>query len=381
MMKKMVKLAGVVVATMGLMLTVVGCNPEPATTDLEFSYSTYSTNEGEKGDYISVYLMQTPYKFPVVVDMTVELKSGKDANEKSLVLDDVIEFVTTDQTYTVNKISDTMAEIKGVEVTYSDYNKRVYFNAKDNDYLQKETITLLFSLTKIDGSEKGSIDTTTLTIVDDEKAPLVKVGYYDTRYTAPTDATREGRGQFYLRLQKVGKYEYVVSELFGLPRPRLLGVFDPEKRTLTFDGTDYDHLLWAEKTAEDEKPFVPINAFQNDTIWGAAYNKDKVPTQVLKLRGSQVDSKEVIVMTTEEIAENANGVILSIDTPCGYDIYPYNNEMVGSVLSGTYDAMEGSESMTFSTTNYPLEVGATRAFEEDTFIVPFSDWQIEEINR
>lgn len=372
-MGKIIKLAGVMVATLGLMIGSMGCNPEPDATDLEFSYSTYTTDEGAEEDYVSVFLMETPYKYPVVVDMNVEMLTGKSHNGEELVLDQVLEFITTDQSYTVTKTGDRTAKIEGLEVTYSNYNTKVYFASKDNDFLQSETITILFTLTKVDGSNVGKLTTTTLTIVDDEKAPALQVGYYDTRYTAPADATREGRGQFYLRLQKVGKYEYVASELFGLPRPRLLGVFDPEKRTLTFDGTDYDHLLWAEKTAEDEVPFVPVNAFRNDTIWGAAYNQNNVATQVLRLQGSTVDGKEAIVMTTEEIAENAKGVVLSIDTPCGFDIYPYNNGFVGGSIVGTYDAMTKSESMTFSTTNYPSEVGATRAFNPED-VRPFAAW-------
>ncbi len=381
-MKKIVKLMGLLAITLGMVATAVSCNPEPDATDLEFSYSTFNADEGAEEDYISVYLMETPYKFPVVVDMTVEMKSGRDAEGKELVLDDVIEFITTDQTYTVtlDPNDSRKAKIEGVEVTYTEYNKRVYFATKDNDYLQSETITLLFTITNIEGSNKGSIDTATLTIVDDEKAPAVKVGYYDTRYTAPADATREGRGQFYLRLQKVGKYEYVASGLFGLPRPRLVGTFDPETRKIEFDGTDYDHKLWAEKTADDEKPFVPVNAFQNDTIWANAYNKEGIATQVLSLRGSIVDGKEAIVMTTEEIAENTKGVILSIDTPCGMDIYTYTNEIVGFNPIGIYDSMEGSESMTFGTTNYPAEVSATRALSPEG-IRPFADWQLADINR
>lgn len=378
-MKKIVKLMGLLATALAVVATAVSCNPEPDATDLEFSYSTFSTDEGAEEDYISVYLMETPYKFPVVVDMKVEMKGGKDAEGNALVLDDVIRFITTDQTYTVTKVGDTEAEIKGVEVTYTEYNKKVYFEAFDNDYLQSETITLLFTITRVEGSELGSLSTTTLTIVDDEKAPALKVGYYDTRYTAPTDATREGRGQFYMRLQKVGKYEYVASGLFGLSRPRLLGTFEPASGKIVFDGTDYDHRLWAEATADDEEPFVPINAFQNDTIWGAAYNKDGIATQVLKLRGSQVDGTEAIVMTTEEIAENAQGVLLTIDTPCGFDIYPYNNGTVGMTAVGTYDSMERSESLTFSTTSYPAEVAATRS--ATTIPMPLSGWQIEDINR
>ncbi len=373
---------GLLVATLGVVAATVSCNPEPDATDLEFSYSTFSADEGVEESYISVYLMETPYKFPVVVDMEVDMKSGMDAEGNMLALSDVIEFITTDQTYTVtlDPNDSRKAKIEGVEVTYTNYNKKVYFSTKDNDYLQKETIAIEFRLTKVDGSEMGSMTSTTLTIVDNEKAPAVKVGYYDTTYEAPADATREGRGQFYMRLQKVGKYDYVASELFGLPRPRLLGTFDPEAKTLTFDGTDYDHKLWAEATAEDENPFQPINAFQNDTLWANSYNSDDVVTSVLKLRGSMVDGKEVIVMTTEEIEENAKGVLLSIDTACGWDIHSYNNGIVGLSPIGVYDSMESSESMTFSTTNYPTEVGATRSATTN-HPMPFSAWQIEEINQ
>lgn len=378
-MKKIVKLMGLLATMLVVVATAISCNPEPDATDLEFSYATFSVDEGDDG-YISVYLMETPEKLPVVVDMKVEMKSGMDAEGKKLVLDDVVEFITTDQTYTVNNISDTEKEIKGVEVTYTEYNKKVYLTTKDNDYLQQQTITLLFTITNVEGSKLGSLDTTTLTIVDDEKAPAVKVGYYDTRYTAPADATREGKGQFYMQLHKVGKYEYVASGLFGLPRPRLVGTFDPEAKTIKFDGEDYDHRLWAEKTAKDEAPFVPVNAFRNDTIWGAAYNENNIPTQALKLHGTVVDGKEVIMMATEEIAENAKGVILSIDTPCGYEIYPYNNSIVGPMPVGTYDSMASSESMTFGTTNYPLEVSATRALGPED-VRPFAEWQLADINR
>lgn len=379
-MGKILKLVGKVVATLGIILASASCNPEPEATDLEFSYATFSADEGADKEDISVYLMKSPYKFPVVVDISVEMLTGKNHKGEEFKLDQVLKFITTDESYTVTSTGDRTALIEGVEVTYTNYNKKIYFSVEDDDYLQNETITILFKIIKVEGSEKGTIDSTTLTIVDDEKAPAVKVGYYDTRYTAPADATREGRGQFYMQFYKVGKYEYVAEGLFGLPRPRLVGTFDPAKRTLTFDGTDYDHRLWAEKTAESDNPFVPVNAFQNDTIWGYAYNSDKVPTQALKLRGTVVDGKEVIMMTTEEIAENAKGVILSIDTSCGYDIHPYNNGNVGTMLLGTYDAMDKSESVTFSTTNYPTEVGAKRA-EGVKMVRPLSAWQIEDINR
>lgn len=378
-MKKIVTFVGLL-ATFFAMVATTSCSTEPSATYLEFSYASFSTDEGADKDNISVYLMKSPYKFPVVVDMEVEMLSGENSNGEELVLDDVLTFITTDETYTVEKTDNPRKMlIKGVEVTYTNYNKKIYFTSLPNDYLQDETITIEFRLTKVDGSEMGSIKTTTLTIVDDEKAPLVKVGYYDTRYEAPSDATREGKGQFYMRLQKVGKKEYVASGLFGLPRPRLLGMYNPENNTITFDGTDYDHRLWAEKTAKDDKPFIPVNAFHNDTIWANAYTSGndiiKI-TEVLKLKGAGATGTEPIVMTTEEIAENANGVILSIDTPCRFDIYTYDNDRINLIPIGTYDAIvEQSESMTFSTTNYQ-SVG-TRSMGGN-HPIPFSAWSVEE---
>lgn len=351
---------------------LVGCKDEPSATDLEFSYATFDCDEGAENGYISVYLMHSPYKYPVVVDMEVEMLSGKDNLAGELTLSDVMEFIVEDQTYTVTKTGDRTAKIENLEVTYSGYNKKVYFKTHNNDYLQSETVTIKFTLSKVDGSEMGSIKSTTLTIVDDEKAPLVRVGYYDTHYSAPTDATNEAKGAFYMRLQKVGKYEYVASELFGLSRPRLLGIYDPEQNTITFDGTDYDHILWELKE--------PVNAFQNDTIWAANYNKQGVITQVLKFHGAGADGTEPIVMTTDQIEENKRGELRSIQNACGFDIYSFDAaSSVATTKVGTYDAMQKSESMTFSDTNYPSEQGATRAANGGTSLpTPFGAWVINE---
>lgn len=350
-----------------LTLTVAtSCKDEPKRTDVEFSYPTFDCDEGEKNAYISVYLMYTPYKFPVVVDMEVEMKSGKDAAGNELVLDEVIEFIETDKSYTVTKTGDRTAKIEGVEVTYSTYNQKVYFNAKQNDFLQNEDIVIEFRLTQVDGSNVGSITSTKLSIVDDEKAPLVKIGYYDTTYTPAENAQRSDKGQFYLRLQKVGKYEYVASEWFGLSRPRLLGKYDPEANTITFDGTDYDHVIWAEKIAkmedgnEHKVNFTPVSAFQNDTIWGYSYNEAGKLNKILRMYGAGANGTDPIVMTTEAIGENKDGVILSINTECGFTIYSFDADTnkVGAE-AGIYDGMTQSENMIFSKTNYEEDV--TRA--------------------
>lgn len=366
-MEKITRFGGWFLMMLWAFGALTSCKAEADATDLEFGYATFEGEEGADNEYVSVYLMETPYKYPVVVDLEVEMLTGKDHQGQELMLDDVLEFVVTDQSYTVTKTGDRTAKIENIEVTYSGYNQKVLFNCHDNDYLQGETITIEFRLSKVEGTEMGSIKSTILTIVDDEKAPLVRVGYYDTRYTAPEEATNAHKGGFYVRLQKVGKYEYVASELFGLSRPRLLGIYNPEERTITFDGTDYDHILWELE--------APVNAFQNDTIWGASYNKDGVATQILRLRGAGADGTEPIVMTTEEIMENARGELLSIDTPCGFDIYSFDAATnTAEERVGVYDAMERSESMTFSDTDYPAE--ETRSLLEALSPTPFGGWMI-----
>ena len=365
-MKKLVKLCGWMAVVLLALTVATSCKSEPDKTDVEFSYATFDCQEGEKNAYISVYLMYSPYKFPVLVDMEVEMISGKDAAGNDLVLDDVIEFIETDKSYTVTKTGDRTAKIEGVEVTYSTYNQKVYFNAKQNDFLQNEDVVIEFKLTQVDGSNIGSITSTKLTVVDDEKAPLVKIGYYNTAYTPAEGAERADKGQFYLRLQKVGKYEYVASEWFGLSRPRLLGKYNPEANTITFDGTDYDHVIWEQKIAELEEgneykvDFTPVSAFQNDTIWGYSYNEAGKLNKVLRMYGAGADGTAPIVMTTEAIEENKDGVILSIDTECGFEIYSFNADTnKAGAKAGIYDGMSQSESMIFSKTNYEEE--GTRA--------------------
>lgn len=352
--------------TLWTLIGLASCSDEPHATDLEFGNKNFSCDEGAENSSVSVYLMYTPYKYPVVVDIDVEMVSGKDNLGNELTLDDVIEFDVTDKTYTVTKTGDRTAKIENVEVTYTNYNQKVYFNSLDNNYLQGETVTIEFTLVRVEGSKMGSIEKATLTIEDDEKAPLVRVGYYDTTYDAPAEATNPHKGEFFMRLQKVGKYEYVASGLFGLERPRLLGIFDPEAQTITFDGTDYDHILWEVQE--------PVNAFRNDTIWAAAYDKAGKVTEVLRLKGAGVDGTEPIVMTTPKIEENARGEILSIEGECGYDIYTFDadaNKITGSA-KGIYDAMNGSKSMTFSDVNYPTDTRTTI----NNRPTPYGGWRI-----
>lgn len=367
-MKKFSHIAGRLLVALVATLVAYSCNPEPQPTDLEFSYPTFDCDEESERDYISVYLMYSPEKFPVVVTIEVEMTGGIDYSGRELALKDVIKFDETDQTYSVRETGDRTAIIENVEVTYTDYNKKIYFSTPDIPGLQQETVKIVFRLKEVDGSAIGSVDETTLTIVDDEKAPLIKVGYYDTTYTSPAEAERQEKGQFYLRLQKVDKYKYVASEFFGLSRPRLLGTYDPEECTLSFDGTDYDHELWEVKE--------PINAFENDTIWGYDYNHNGIITKVLRMRGSGASGKEPIVFKTEKIDENTTGVLLEIESACGFDILDYTT---ARPVVGVYDAMEHSSSMLFSKTNYDEEEEATRTnIQQHSTPIPFGSWRIEE---
>lgn len=367
MMKKILRIAINLVGSLLLVAAMSSCSAEPIGSDLEFGYTTFNANEGSEDSYFSVYLMQSPYKYPVLVDIDVEMTAGKDNNGRELTLDEVLKFKVEDVEYTVTKTGDRTAKIENLEVTYKNYNRKVYFDVPDNDFLQGEKITIKLSLAKVDGTEVGSIDESTLTIVDDEKAPLLSVGYYNTAYEAPAEALSPSKGSFYLRLQKVGKYDYIASGWWGLERPRLLGKYDPAACTLTFDGTDYDHTLWELE--------APVNAFQNDTIWAYSYTKEGAVKEVMRMRGAGADGLEPIVLTTEQIEENAKGIVLSIDTPCGMDIYNYNatSSTVGS-QAGIYDAMERSSSMTFSTTNYE-KVGTRAATATPR---PFGPWSIND---
>lgn len=357
------------VASLLLAAATIGCNPEPDATDLEFSYATFECAEGSENGYVSVYLMESPYKYPVVVDMSVEMTSGRNNLGEELTIDDVLTFEVTDTSYTVEQTSPRTAKIKGLEVTYTNYSSKVKFKSIDNDYLQNETITFTFKLDSVEGSEMGTTTSTVLTIVDDEKAPRVKSGYYLATYDSPADATNTQKGSFYLMLDKVGKYEYVASNWFGLQRPRLLGIYNPEDCTITFDGTDYDQQLW--------KLEAPVNAFENDTIWANKYESGKI-VEILRMRGAGDDGKGAIVLSTEAIEENSNGVALSIDTTCGFDIYAFDAESnTATAAVGIYDRLEGIVPITFSKTNYPEE--STRIIGTPSALPsPFSGWAIAE---
>ena len=358
--------------------TMSACSRGPEAPDVSFAYSTYSYTEGYGSCYIAVYQMESPYEFPVEVTLQGKVVAGQTNLGEEYKWSDLVEFeieANEEETYTVKGIDDKTFEISGIQVTYSEYNKKVYFKSIPNDYLQKETIKIEFTITDVKGSEIGTSDKTTVYIVDDEKAPLIKTGYYKTDYTPVDGAENAKAGSFYLRLYKTDKYEYVASGWFGLNRPRLVGVFDPEAQTLTFDGTDYDHLQWYDDEEEAENR---VNAFQNDTLW--AYKaENKVITQILKFYGG-ANGQGPIVISTDKIEENASGFLVECTSECGFEIWNYDAEN-GKATScvGTWDGMASSTSMTHSSTNYESTTQSRGGVENAP--VPFAQWTLNDINE
>ena len=232
-----------------------------------------------------------------------------------------------------------------------------------------------FEIVAVKGSTIGSSKKTTLTLVDDEKAPLIKVGYYNTEYTPLVGAINAKSGSFYLRLYKTDKYEYVTSGWFGLNRPRLVGTFDPEAQTLTFDGTDYDHRRWFAKEGEEVNR---VNAFENDTLW--AYSREgDVVKQILKFYGGGASGKEPIVIKTDKIEENASGYLVEITGECGFQIWNYDSaKKATTTFAGTWDGLDGSTKMTHSESNYEVDT-QSRSVGTD-YPTPFSQWTIGTIN-
>lgn len=359
------------------MVALTACSKEPGTPDVSFAYSTYTYTEGYDGCYVAVYQMESPVEWPVEVTIQGKVVAGKDNTGKEFGWSDLIEFEIDDNQpeYVVRSIDDKTFEVSGIRVTYSEYNKKVFFKSKPNDYLQQETIKMEFEIVDVKGSTIGSSKKTTLTLVDDEKAPLIKVGYYNTEYTPLVEAINAKSGSFYLRLYKTDKYEYVTSGWFGLNRPRLVGTFDPEAQTLTFDGTDYDHRRWFAKEGEEVNR---VNAFENDTLW--AYSREgDVVKQILKFYGGGASGKEPIVIKTDKIEENASGYLVEITGECGFQIWNYDNtKKATTTFVGTWDGLDGSTKMTHSESNYEVDT-QSRSVGTD-YPTPFSQWTIGTIN-
>ena len=373
----MMRFFKLLILTLGAMATMTACSKEPGTPDVSFAYSTYSYTEGYDQCYVAVYQMESPYEWPVEATIQGKVVAGKDNTGKEFGWSDIIEFEIegNEPEYVVKSIDDKTFEISGIQITYSEYNKKVFFKSKPNDFLQQETIKIEFEIMEVKGSTIGSSKKTTLTFVDDEKAPLIKVGYYNTEYTPLVEAINAKRGSFYLRLYKSDKYEYVTEGWFGLNRPRLVGVFNPEAQTLTFDGTDYDHRRWFAKEGEEVNR---VNAFENDTIWGYNYNQGKI-NQVLKFYGVGASGKEPIVIKTDKIEENASGYLVEIVGECGFQIWNYDEaKKAATTFAGTWDGLNGSTKMTFSNENYEVDT-QSRSVDAD-YPTPFSQWTIGTIN-
>ena len=366
------------ILTLAALATMSACSRGPETPDVSFAYSTYSYTEGYGSCYVAVYQMESPYEFPVVVTLQGKVTAGKNNLGESYKWTDIIDFeieANEEEVYTVRSIDDTTFEISGVLVTYSEYNKKIYFKSLVNDYLQKESIEMEFKIIAAEGSNIGTSDTTTVYIVDDEDAPLIKTGYYKTDYEVLGGVENSKAGSFYLRLYKTDKYEYVASGWFGLTRPRLVGVFDPEAQTLTFDGTDYDHLQWFDDEEEAENR---INAFNNDTLYG--YKAEGgITTQILRFHGGR-GGKGPIVISTDKIEENASGFLVECTSECGFEIWDFDAEKnKATYRAGTWDGMIKSTSMTHSSTNYEVSTQSRGSVESAP--VPFSQWTLSDINE
>lgn len=364
---------------LGSLVALGSCSKSPDTPDVSFAYSTYSYTEGFDNCYIAVYQMESPYEWPVEVSLHGKVTSGTDNLGRELGWKDIIVFdedYLAEEGYTVSDINAKEFLISGVTVTYTEYNKKIYFESKGNDWLQGSNITITFTITNVKGSNKGSSDTTTVSIVDDEKAPLIKTGYYETTYTPLADALKPEAGKFYLRLYKTDKYTYVSEGWFGLNRPRLVGTFKPEEQTLTFDGTDYDHTVWFDA---EEEIGNRVNAFENDSIW--TYNKSEDGIKILRMRGSGHNGTGPIVIKTDKIEQDASGYLVECTTDCGFDIMGNYNAETGKAnrFVGVWDGMERSDKMVHSSTNYPTET--SRSAIGKATPRPFSQWVIGDINE
>ena len=121
-----------------MVAAAVGCNPEPKESSIEFASKTYGYNEDQVYGYVGLMELNTPESFPVVVDVKATFKAGKDHEGNALTLKQLIAFDRGDEeSYTVAYPDDNTAIISGIEVTYSQYNKKLYFSILDNDFLQR----------------------------------------------------------------------------------------------------------------------------------------------------------------------------------------------------------------------------------------------------
>lgn len=300
------------------------CSEEQEYAEVGFSALNISWAEDDSLGNVSLKLTGAdPVLLPVVVD---------------------VEFEPVDVNGNLDEIE--YDKITGWEV-YPDSVTKIPFLIKDNDVLNEKPFRFKVKLIAASDAALGSINSCTVTITDDEKAPRINTGSYDLKYDVEgLNALRDGAGEFELKLAKTGKYEYVAYNWFGMQRPRLVGVFDPEAKTLTFDGTDYDGPVFKEDdskvaTDDDEESF---NAFAQ-----AYYSWNTEMTEAMVFMGSGADGKEPIVFTTDELVVNESGDItgLAAGVKCAYIICKYEAKagepgVIGEQIA-IYDQMSDPE--------------------------------------
>ncbi len=283
-----------------VIVVLARCSDEPEYASVGFSALNISWNEDDSLGNVSLKLTGEPDLAPVVVD---------------------VEFEPVNVNGNLDEI--TYDKITGWEVRKDSVTK-IPFLIKDNLELNEAPFRFKVKIVAASDAAIGEINTCTVTITDDEKAPRVNTGSYKvTSDVTGLNALREGAGEFELKLAKTGKYEYVAYNWFGMVRPRLKGVFDPEAGTLTFDGTDYDGAIFDEKETKAAADKV-YNAF------GQAYYFWNVEmTEAMVFRGSGADGLQPIVFTTEELEVNESGDITGVaaDVTSSYVICRYDTSV------------------------------------------------------
>lgn len=326
-----------------LALSLVACKGkkggEEEELDPRVKFLTYAEFYPEDGGLVSLPVRiydVADEDFPVTV--TFSIKPYVKPGEPDVVVSDWIALQDKDN-YTVTfQKGDTEAPI--------------YFYMIDNEELQEYVPAIEFTLesTSTPKAPLAKPNYTIIRITDDEKAPRLASGEYQTKYTAPeeADVQREESGYFPLTLAKTGKYEYVAYGWFGLNRPRLIGTFDPEAQTITFDGADYD-------LSTDE---VTISAFGR-----AYYYNDMEMNEVLVFRGAGSDGRQPIVLSTESIGVNETGYLTESATEAAFDIHVHNknNDKLLGELLGVYDEMPVG-----ATFKHKIVINEEKYEEEDT---------------
>ncbi len=322
-------LLGALVAT----LLFVGCSKEPDYPSVSFSALNISWDEDAGTGNVSLKIAGKANLTPVIVDVEFEpYTTGGNL--------DRIEFDKT-----------TGYEVRPDSIT------KVYFTIKDDTELNTSQFKFKVKIVAASDAAIGSINVCNVTIVDNEKAPRINTGSYKMKYDV-TGFTplREGSGEFNLKLAKIDKYKYVAYNWFGMLRPRLTGVFDPEAKTLTFDGTDYDGAVYG---SDDDT--ATYSAFGT-----AYYYYDVAMTQAMVFMGAGADGKSPIVFTTDQLQINETGDITGFasDITCSYKIFNFDKTL-GEHGQTVGDAIGIYDMITNPTITYNDATKASVAWDED----------------